>query len=230
MSDNPELRFDENYFTMYREDPKRVAMYEQEIARIEKFKSSGRVLDVGCGIGVFLEKFSAQKWDRYGVDVSDVAIKEARARGIKVREFHEAYDYPDSFFDVIIFRGSLQLIPAPFSVIRKCIDLLAPGGYLIFLATPNSNSIYYRRFRALPFLTPHLNYLIPSDVMMENALSNFGLETVLIHYPYLGSPYAKPVRDHLYFALSFLGLKKKFAFWKSSMEIYARKPLRGGNV
>jgi len=200
-------------------------MYREERGRIETLKpNGGRILDVGCGIGGFLSEFDTQNWDCYGVDVADLAIKEARSRGIKVNDFSEAYAYPDQFFDVIVFRGSIQLIPTPFFVIETCIRLLKPGGYLVFLATPNSNSLYYWRFKTLPFLTPHGNFLIPSDIMMKNALQNFGLDVIDIRYPYLGGPYANPLRDHFLYFLSFFGVRREFPFWRSSMEIYARKP------
>lgn len=218
-------RYDESYFSVYRADAKRQEMYRSERDRIEALMPSGRILDVGCGLGGFLQEFDAEKWDRYGTDVADLAIKEARMRGIKIKDFSVAYDYPEEFFNVIVFRGSLQLIPTPFSVIQTCIRLLAPGGYLVFLSTPNSNSPYYRRFKTLPFLTPHANFLIPSDIMMKHALQNFGLEVVDIRYPYIGGPYARPVRDHFWYLLSFFGVKRKFPFWRSAMEIYGRKPI-----
>jgi SAM-dependent methyltransferase len=217
-------RYDESYFSVYRGDSKRQQMYRAERDRIEVLMPSGRILDVGCGLGGFLQEFDPAKWDRYGTDVADLAIKEARLCGVKVKDFSEAYDYPEEFFNVIVFRGSLQLIPTPFSVIETCIKLLAPGGFMIFLSTPNSNSPYYWRFKTLPFLTPHANFLIPSDIMMKNALQNFGLEIVDIRYPYLGGPYARPLRDHALFLLSFFGVKRKFPFWRSAMEIYASKP------
>ncbi|MDP3086739.1 MAG: class I SAM-dependent methyltransferase [Methylotenera sp.] len=217
-------RYNESYFSVYREDPKRVEMYRAERDRIEKLNPFGRILDVGCGLGGFLAEFDTQKWSRYGIDVADLAIQEARLKGIKVNDFGDAYNYPDRFFDVIVFRGSLQLIPTPFLAIETCIRLLAPGGYLIFLSTPNSNSPYYRRYKTLPFLTPHANFLIPSDIMMKDALQNFGLEVVDIRYPYIGGPYARPLRDHLLYLLSYVGIKRKFPFWRSVMEIYARKP------
>lgn len=217
-------QFNADYFLSYRNDPKRAQMYRAEHAKIEQLKSEGRILDVGCGIGMFLSEFNSKKWEKYGTDISEVAIAEARSKGIQVKDFASAYDYPDNFFDVIVFRGSLQLIPTPFSTIQTCIRLLANGGVLAFLATPNSNSPYYRKFKTLPFLTPHLNFLIPSDIMMSNALKNFGLEILDIRYPYVSGPYAKPWRDHLLYFLSFFGIKGKFPFWRSSMEIYARKP------
>jgi len=217
-------KFDSQYFAPYSDDPKRQRMYEMERGRIEEYKQGGRILDVGCGLGKFLAGFDPLKWDRYGVDVSDLAIQSARALGISVNQIQSAYDYPDEYFDVIVFRGSLQLIPTPFETLQKCIRLLSPGGYLILLATPNSNSPYYRRFKTLPILSPHLNFLIPSDLMMKNALKNMGLNVRRAHYPYLDGAYASPLRDHLLFLLSFIGIKRSFPFWRSVMEIYAQKP------
>lgn len=225
LEEDQQQRYGARYFdTYYRSDPKREVMYRHERARIERWCAGGRIFDVGCGLGSFLAGFPVDRWERYGSDISPVAIEGARANGLRVKDAHEAYDYPDSHFDVIVFRGSLQLLPEPFSMIRTCIRLLKPGGYLVFLSTPNSNSPYYRRFKTLPFLTPDGNYLIPSDIMVRNALQNYGLEVVDIQYPYLETPYAQVFKDHLYYVLSFFGVRRKFAFWRSAMEIYARKP------
>ena len=214
--------FNKKYFKVYENDFKREQMYNQEIKRIQNFIDKGRILDVGCGIGKFLFLFDKNKWDRYGVEVSDYAIKESRKLGIKIKNNNQ-YDYEENFFDVIVFRGSLQLIPNPFQIIIKCTRLLKKGGLMVFLSTPNSNSAYYRRFGTLPMLTPNHNYLIPSDIMIKNALQNFGLKIVKIHYPYLKGPYSKPIKDILYYFLSYLGIKKKFPFYKSMMELYAIK-------
>jgi SAM-dependent methyltransferase len=225
VEEDQKRRYDESYFALYRDDPDLREMYRAERERIEQLKSSGRILDVGCGLGGFLAQFPPGQWERYGVDVAEIAIREARSRGILVKDFEHAYDYPDEYFEVVVLRGSLQLIPTPFAVLQECVRLLSPGGVLALLATPNSNSPYYKRFGTLPVLTPRGNFLIPSDIMMRDTLGNLGLEIVRIHYPYLDTPYARPFRDHLYYILSFLGLRRRFAFWRSAMEVYARKPL-----
>jgi 2-polyprenyl-3-methyl-5-hydroxy-6-metoxy-1,4-benzoquinol methylase len=214
--------FNEKYFKVYENDFSRERMYKDEIKRIHKFCDNGRILDVGCGIGKFLNFFDKKKWERYGVEISDYAIMESRKLGIKIKD-KDQYDYDNDFFDVIVFRGSLQLIPNPFQVIINCSKLLKKGGLMIFLSTPNSNSPYYRRFGTLPMLTPHHNYLIPSDVMIRNALQNFGFKIAKIHYPYLKGPYSRPIRDILFYFISFFGIKYKFAFYKSMMELYAVK-------
>jgi len=215
--------YTEEYFSLRRDDPKREMMYKSEFSRIELLKNEGRVLDVGCGLGEFLELFPSNKWDRYGIDISEFAIENSQKKGITVKDFEFAYDYPPKYFDLIVFRGTIQHIFNPFEVIWNCCELLAKNGLMVFLATPNSNSPYYIRFKTLPFCSPRYNYLIPSDVMMKDLLINYGLDVIKIEYPYLNTPYANLVRDHFYFIASFLGIKKKFPFWRSSMEVYAQK-------
>ena len=216
--------FGRDYFNVYGNDPRRLQMYRMERDRIQALKPGGTILDIGCGIGAFLDEFPSGAWRKYGVDVSVHAIETSRSKGIHVNDPGRDYEYPPGFFDVIVMRGSLQHLPCPFKTIQDCITLLAPSGILVCLATPNTNSPYFRRFKTLPFLTPNINILQPSDLMMRHALQNLGLEVLEIRYPYLETPYARPLLDHLFYALSFVGVKKKFAFWRSSMEIYARKP------
>ena len=133
------------------------------------------------------------------------------------------YDYPDETFDVILFRGTIQHLDSPFAVMKKCAALLKRGGLMAFLSTPNTNSICYKLFGEMPMLVPELNFFIPSSTTLKQALTNFGLRVVTIRYPYLETPYARLVRDHLYFGLRCFGVRVDFAFWRNMMEVYAEK-------
>lgn len=217
--------YGEEYFKAYIRDHKREVWYRAEYNRIVKLKpDGGKIFDVGCGLGLFLDLFDSAKWEKYGVDISDVAIAQARTRGIKVKDYESGYEYPDESFDVIVFRGTIQHIDTPFAVIKKCTALLKSGGIMAFLSTPNSNSICYKLFGTLPFLNPEHNFLIPSDTMLRNVLKNLGLNIVEIRFPYLETPYARPLRDHIYFLLRCFGIPVTFAFWHNIMEIYGIKP------
>ncbi len=213
------------YFQVYVEDKKRDKCYRAEYEKISSMRPhGGSIFDVGCGIGLFLEKFDGATWQRYGVDISDFAVEQSRSRGISIKDYESGYDYPDQFFDVIVFRGTIQHLDTPFSVMKKCTRLLKKGGLMAFLSTPNANSICYKLFGTLPFLAPELNFFIPSNTTLKTALMNFGLEVVEVRYPYLETPYARPGRDHIYFLLRCLGIRVKFPFWRNIMEVYAVKP------
>ncbi|MFH0875122.1 MAG: class I SAM-dependent methyltransferase [archaeon] len=215
--------YEKEYFSMYSNDPKRDRMYILERDRILKYKKKGKILDIGCGLGLFLKNFDDKKWDKYGVEISEYASGIARKNNIKLNKFEKAYDFPDNSFDVIVFRGTIQHLDTPFLVIKKCYDLLKKDGLIVFISTPNANSIYYKLFNTLPMLDPTRNFYIPSDITLRDTLQNFGFEVVEIRYPYLDTPYANPIKDHMYFVLSLIGFKKKFAFLGNMMECYGRK-------
>ena len=219
-----EQRYDEAYFEAYQHDPLREAWYRSERDAVEaRYPRGGSILDVGCGLGTFLQLFDDSRWRKFGVDVSEHAIAAARARGIAVKAYDRAYDYPDESFDVIVFRGTVQHLDTPFAVIQRCVRLLKTDGLMAFLSTPNANALCFRWFGTLPFLEPELNYWIPSDTTLPNALGNFGLTVLEVRHPYLETPYARPLRDHLRFALRCLGIKTEFPFWGNMMECYATK-------
>lgn len=215
--------YQEDYFEDKKSASQRKIMYQQEFDRINKYfdiKKGGNVLDIGCGEGNFLSLFPSN-WEKYGIDISEFAIGVASRKGI-ITDFA----LEDNFFDLIIFRGTIQHIPDPISRIERCYYWLKSGGGLIFLVTPNTNSIYYKLFNTLPMLSESRNFLLPSDIMLKQILVNFGFKIKGIEYPYFGTPYASPIKDLIYFVLKLLRIRKnvKFAFYKNIMEVYAEKP------
>lgn len=202
------------------EDPRREITYRQEYQRILQYVQQGTVLDVGCGMGDFLDLFEERRWQKYGIEISDYACEVAQRKGIHLID----YEFDGESFDLIVFRGVFQHLDQPLYTIQKCINMLKPGGYMVFLATPNTDSICYRLFRDLPMLDPKRNFVLPSDRMLRQILSNFGLEVKRFNYPYLQSVYSSPIRDHYRFLFRLFGVKSKFAFWRNMMECYAQKP------
>src|SRR3989344_4365619 len=105
-------------------------MYTQEFGRIGKYfdlKKSGNVLDIGCAKGDFLSLFG-DNWNKYGIEICDAAREEARKRNINVD-----FELKDGFFDLIIFRGTIQHIPDPIYRIGECYHWLKKGGGVVFL-------------------------------------------------------------------------------------------------
>lgn len=217
--------YDKDYFQIYQADigssqyQKRARMYYQEYQRITSYIQQGNVLDVGCGLGDFLQMFDSKRWQRYGIEVAPFAIDIARTRGIEM----ELPDDPQEFFDLVIFRGTIQVMDLPLTAIQNCFRWLRPGGYMVFLATPNTGGIYYRLFQELPSPDP-TNFMLVSDRILSQVLKNFGMEVLHFEFPYVHTPYAHPVRDIYYFLLRCIGIRRPFAFWGNMLECYARKP------
>ncbi len=207
-----------------RADVLRARMYKQELERVASyvghFDRGGAALDVGCGRGEFLSLLGSQ-WQKYGIEISEHAAAIARSRGV-VTDFEAR----DNFFDLIVFRGTIQHVPDPITKISECFYWLKPGGSIVFLATPNTRGVVYRLFGRLPMLDERLNFLLPSDAMLRQILSNFGFRDIAFFYPYRGTPYARPLRDFFSFLLRLFRMRQGvgFPFWGSVLECYARKP------
>ena len=217
--------YDETYFRSYlggTTDPlyeKRLKMYRQEIGRIEKYKDKGSVLDVGCGTGGFLSLFDTARWRRYGIEISDFAISQARAHEI-------TFDFDrqqSGQFDLIVYRGTIQHIEEPVASLKDSIRWLKPDGVMAFLATPNTGGICYRLFQELPMLDPERNFVLFSDRILRQVLSNLGMEVVEVVFPYWNTPYRRAPRDILKFLVRLFGVNVTFAFWGNMLECYARK-------
>ena len=210
--------YEKDYFSKRDSDNRRMLSYQIEYEKILSYVKGGSVLDIGCGLGEFLELFG-KDWNKYGIEISQYASSISERKNIKMIDF----DFDFNSMDLIIFRGTIQHLDKPLWSIQKCINMLKPNGYIVFLATPNTNSIYYRLFKSLPALDPKRNFMLPSDVMLKQILENFGLSVIEIRYPYRNTPYSNLLLDHLNFLLKLIGFDRNFAFWGNMMECYAKK-------
>jgi len=220
--------YDEEYFKSYNlRDINRISTYQNELKRIEhKIPLKGNVLDVGCGTGDFFKadiKGVFKYYEKYGIEISKYAAKYTKnITLVKAEELKE------NVFDVIIMRGVIQHLPNPLDMISICYKALKPRGKLIFLATPNTNSIYYKLWGTLPMLDPKYNFMIPSDNELCNILINFGFKINDVVYPY-EFPYAHWT-DKFKFVAKLFGAKVNFAWPKNMMEIIAVKPTRNSEI
>jgi SAM-dependent methyltransferase len=102
---------------------------------------AGRVLDIGCATGNFLDGMRARGWETYGVEPSLHAAHYARERlGLDVREGtieHVVFE-PD-FFDVVTLWHVLEHVFDPAATLREAARILKPGGWII-LTVPHLES------------------------------------------------------------------------------------------
>jgi ubiquinone/menaquinone biosynthesis C-methylase UbiE len=93
-----------------------------------------RVLDLGCGTGEFVAKFTGSGATLAGLDLSVRSIDLARQRHPGI-EFSvgdaEATPYPDASFDVVFLSGLLHHLPSMAPVVAECWRLLRDGGVVL---------------------------------------------------------------------------------------------------
>lgn len=105
----------------------------------------GKVLDLGCGIGLVCEKLHQKGFTVEGVDGSSERIRLASLRVPSV-QFHcslfEKFQ-PSSPVDTIILSNVLEHMQQPVQLLEKCHGWLNKGGVVI-TAVPNKSALHKR--------------------------------------------------------------------------------------
>lgn len=121
--------------------------------------AAGRMLDVGCGCGAMLAAGRALGLDACGLDISPVAVEQARGRvpGADVRVGPaEELPFGDGEFDLVTCMGSLEHVAGPRQAVREMRRVVRPGGRLL-LVVPNSRYFAIPVVRVRQFLFPGLS-------------------------------------------------------------------------
>jgi SAM-dependent methyltransferase len=221
---NKAPKFTDDYFLDRKGNNKlRLKQFDLDYKYICKFKKRGNICDVGCSTGEFL---SHVKWrdGRYGMETNEYAKKIA----MKTINFEKNIYTEKGFFDLVLFRGTIQHVDDPFNMIRESHKALNENGYIVFLATPNIESILYKLKNTLPVFHNYEDtiYYRPSFHGLINLLKNFEFEVIDVSFPYINTPYRNFIYDHFNFFRNILS--KKFyphPFWGSMMNIIAKKKI-----
>lgn len=98
----------------------------------------GRVLDVGCATGNFLNAMRDRGWQTFGVEPNPYAANYARERlGLDIfRGELEQASYDTGFFDLVTLWDVLEHVPDPRATLEEVARVLRPGGALV-LTLPN---------------------------------------------------------------------------------------------
>jgi len=119
--------------------------HQQRYAHVKssyKKAAQGRLLDIGCGKGNFLNAARHDGWSVCGIEPTRRSAEYARKEhGIDVIEtgLHES-DIAANSFDVVSMWHVLEHLPDPRSVLNEINRILVEGGILI-IAVPNIASL-----------------------------------------------------------------------------------------
>jgi SAM-dependent methyltransferase len=102
----------------------------------------GRILDVGCSTGIFLDEMQQSSWETYGVETSVHAAQYARRRfGLEVFEGQlDEAGLPSGHFDAVTLWDVLEHTFDPLSTLREVNRLLVNGG-IVGMTLPNWHSL-----------------------------------------------------------------------------------------
>jgi SAM-dependent methyltransferase len=105
----------------------------------------GRLLDVGCSIGLFLHLAGQRGWEGIGLEPAPRAREHAReVYGLDVRpEPLAEAGFADGSFDAVALLSVLEHATDPLVLLRECARVLRPGGAL-YVIVPNVESLACR--------------------------------------------------------------------------------------
>jgi SAM-dependent methyltransferase len=137
-----------------------------------------RVLEIGCGTGMFTEMWARTGAQIVGVDISEALLEKARSRNLpttQVQFLAKCFEECDveGPFDAVIGSSVLHHLDIE-AAVEKIYCLLKPGGRLSF-AEPNMLNPQVFIERKLAFIRPLFWYVSPD----ETAYVRWPLQTLL---------------------------------------------------
>jgi 2-polyprenyl-3-methyl-5-hydroxy-6-metoxy-1,4-benzoquinol methylase len=161
--------------------PITIKRYNQILDKFEEYRETGNLLDVGCGIGLFLEVAKKRGWNVYGTEYTDEAIRICKSKGIQMKKGKlNPADFEGIEFDVLTSVEVLEHINNPIEELNNFNKLLRTNG-IVYATTPNFNSLLrYKLKQAYNVICypEHLSYYTPKTI--TNVFKKCGFSKVKI--------------------------------------------------
>jgi len=144
-----------------------IAAYERILDSLEPYRKTNRLIDVGCGIGYFLEVAKRRGWEVYGTEFTQEAVEICQKKGAKMKlGVLNPNNYEPESFDVVTSFEVIEHINNPREELSNFNKLLRKGG-VVYCTTPNFNAVerYYLKsdWNVLGY-PEHLAYFTPKSL------------------------------------------------------------------
>jgi len=156
--------------------------YEGYIKNIKTTKKDGKLLDIGCNIGIFMKVAQQAGFDVKGVELNaDCALYGKERFHLDIDSNHlEDIAFPDETFDVITLFDVLEHIPDMNAFIDEIRRILKKDGQVVIQA-PNLNSLMSELTKGKwHWLSPpdHLYHFTPDAMTRFLRIHGFSIKEV----------------------------------------------------
>lgn len=214
------------YEVFAREKSMKEMTARQRLYELKGSLRDGKLLDVGCSNGTFIEAAGRIGYLADGIDLSDVAIRSAKERGLTafcstIEDFHPEVPYDNiTGFDVI------EHVLDPQNFLRHCHRLLRNDGRIV-VSLPNEASVFAKVMGpSWYFYIPeeHLHYFRPGNIRKIMKSAGFRVEKIGRTYKPITYDYAltqfREYNPGIYKSLSVLGRAIPRSIREHSFSLY----------
>lgn len=155
----------------------------ERIGFLNKFKTGGRFLDVGCSMGFLVKAAEEVGFESYGLDLSEKTLEEGR-KLYGVSLFRGTIeDYPMEKFDAIACYNVIEHVVQPDRLIEEMKKRLAPKGVIVIGTHDFECDSHKTQGRVWKHIMPweHLYYFRLKDI--ETLAKQHRLDTIWNNKP-----------------------------------------------
>ena len=152
---------------------------KNKLKLINTQSSKGRILDIGAGVGDFLQVAKNDGWETIGIEPSAKAKTIAKSKGVSFVE--DLSKLENNSFDIITMWHVLEHVPDLENQIKELKRLLKPNGTVI-IAVPNFKShdaLHYGKYWAAYDVPIHLWHFSKTAIKKLFAKEDLHLVKVL---------------------------------------------------
>lgn len=165
--------------SLYKKIRSRTLSQKRKLVESVTGKKTGKILDVGSGIGAFVNEMKINGWNVTGVEPDKGAIKIAKELyGLELQETGNLFELPPGSYDAITLWHVLEHVHSLKEYIVHLKNLLADNGRLI-IAVPNYTCYdekIYKQYWAAYDVPRHLYHFSPKA--METLINKQGLKII----------------------------------------------------
>jgi len=149
----------------------------------------GKVLDIGCGRGEYLQAFSDLGMEPSGVDISPAVLEYGHEFDIKILNLEEEDLSCEDKFDFVFSKSVVEHMQKPAALVQAAYDNLKEDGVAVIM-TPSwvhnyKAAFYIDHTHVTPFTKPSLRDIMEMAGFKEVEVYYFYQLPLLWRFPYL---------------------------------------------